>query len=53
VTFAEFLQHLDHNPPELGAHMFARYAGDPHTSAVQRVHVDADGDVILTLENEL
>jgi hypothetical protein len=53
MTFAEFLQHLDHNPPELGARMYAKYPDEPYTSAVTRVHVDADGDVILTLENEL
>ena len=53
MTFAEFLQALDHNPPEIGARLFARYTDDPHTSPVKRVHVDADGDVILTLEDEL
>ena len=53
MTFAEFLQALDHNPPEIGARMFARYTDDPHTSAVKRVDVDADGDIVLTLEEEL
>ena len=53
MTFAEFLQALDHNPPEIGAHLYARYADDTLTSPVKRVDVDADGDIVLTLEEEL
>jgi len=53
MTFAEFLQALDHNPPEIGARLFAKYPDDTLTSAVKRVDVDADGDIVLTLEGEL
>ena len=53
MTFAEFLQQLDHNPPEIGARLFAKYPDEPYTSGVMRVDVDKDGDIILTLESEL